>query len=79
MKSLSRSYIWWSKLDGDIENLARSCTLCQQTIALPSNAPLYPWEWLSQPWSRLHLDFAGSFLGHMYLVVVDTYSQWLGM
>ena len=25
----------------------------------------------------MHLDFAGSFLGHMYLVVVDAYSKWL--
>ena len=30
-----------------------------------------------QPWSRLHLDFAGPFMGHMYLVIVDAYSKWL--
>ena len=28
-------------------------------------------------WSRLHLDFAGLFVGSMYLVLVDTYSKWL--
>ena len=77
MKSLTRAYIWWPKLDSDIENLARSCTTCQQTSALPTRAPLHPWEWPSQPWSRLHLDFAGPFLGHMYLVTVDAYSKWL--
>ena len=26
MKSLARAYIWWPKLDSDIENLAQSCT-----------------------------------------------------
>ena len=77
MKSLARAYIWWPKLDSDIENLARSCAVCQQTSSLPSKAPLHPWEWPSRPWSRLHLDFAGPFLGHMYLVVVDAYSKWL--
>ena len=77
MKSLARAYIWWPKLDSDIESLTRACTACQQTSALPSKAPLHPWEWPSQPWSRLHLDFAGPFLGHMYLVIVDAHSKWL--
>ena len=77
MKSLARAYIWWPKMDNDIENLAKSCPTCQQTSAHPSKAPLHPWEWPSQPWSRLHLDFAGPFLGHMYLVLVDAHSKWL--
>ena len=32
MKSLVRAYIWWPKLDSDIENLARSCATCQQQV-----------------------------------------------
>ncbi len=40
-------------------------------------ALLHPWEWPSKPWSRLHLDFAGPFLGHYYLVLVDAYSKWI--
>ena len=43
----------------------------------PPRAPVHPWEWPAQPWSRLHLDFAGPFLGHMYLILVDAYSKWL--
>ena len=77
MKSLARAYIWWPKMDNDIENLAKSCQACQQTSAHPAKAPLHPWEWPSQPWSRLHLYFAGPFLGHMYLVLVDAHSKWL--
>ena len=77
MKSLARAYVWWPKLDSDIENVARTCNICQQTSALPTKAPLHHWEWPAQPWSRLHLDFAGPFLGHMYLVTVDAYSKWL--
>ena len=30
-----------------------------------------------QAWSRLYLDFAGPFLGHHYLVLVDAYSKWI--
>ena len=75
MKSLARAYIWWPKLDSDVENLARLCAVCQQTSPLPSKAPLHPWEWPSRPWSNLHLDFAGPFLGHMWLKVQRTFSQ----
>ena len=65
MKSLARAYVWWPKLDSDIENVVRTCTACQQNSVLPSKATVDPWEWPSQPWSQLQLDFAGPFLGHM--------------
>ena len=29
MKSLAHSYIWWPKIDKDIEHLAKSCPGCQ--------------------------------------------------
>jgi len=77
MKSLASTYIWWPKMDNDIEDLAKSCFTCNQTSALPAKAPLHPWKWPAQPWSRLHLDFAGPFLGHMYLVLVDSHPKWL--
>jgi len=47
-------------MDNDIEDLAKSCFTCNQTSALPGKAPLHPWEWPGQPWSRLHLDFIGA-------------------
>ncbi|XP_061752438.1 uncharacterized protein LOC133550472 [Nerophis ophidion] len=28
-------------------------------------------------WKRLHTEFAGPFLGHMFMIVVDAYSKWL--
>ena len=43
----------------------------------PSVAPLHSWEWPSTPWTRLHIDFAGPFKGHMFLVLVDAHSKWL--
>ena len=26
---------------------------------------------------RIHIDFAGPFLGHMFFLVIDAYSKWL--
>ena len=77
MKVLARGYIWWPKMDEDIEEVAKSCSSCQQASPSPPKALLHSWEWPSQPWSRLHLDFAGPFMGHMYLVIVDAHSKWL--
>ena len=77
MKSLARSYVWWPGIDKDIEALVQNCEACQQVRHMPANAPLHPWEWPEKPWSRLHVDFAGPFMGHMFFVIVDSHSKWI--
>ena len=77
MKALARSYVWWPGMDTEIEEVVRNCSSCQITGPSPPVAELHPWEWPSQPWSRLHIDFAGPFMGHMYLITVDSHSKWL--
>ena len=64
-------------MDTEIENLVKSCSVCQESRPSPPAAPLHSWEWPSEPWSRQHLDFAVPFLGHMFLVIVDAHSKWL--
>ena len=77
MKSLARSYVWWPGMDSEIEQLVKTCPVCQESRPTPAPAPLHPWEWPSQPWSRIHLDFAGPYLGHSFLVLVDAHSKWI--
>ena len=77
MKTLARSYIWWPGIDKEIELTATSCSGCQLTQGEPSTVPVYPWEWPSLPWQRIHIDFAGPFLNSMFLVVVGAHSRWL--
>ncbi len=77
MKSLARSYIWWPKKDTDIKDELKSCSACQEQRPSPPVAPLHPWEWPEAPWSRLHIDFAGPYMGHMFMVIVDAHSKWL--
>ena len=60
-KAISRSYVWWPKLDIDIESLTKSCTHCQSIRNSPPMAPLHPWNWPSKPWQRIHVDFCWSF------------------
>ena len=77
MKSLARSFVWWPGLDKALEQKVRQCDPCQRTRNLPPVAPIQPWEWPQLPWTRLHIDYAGPFLGHMFLVVVDAHSKWM--
>ena len=76
MKSIARSYLWWPNLDKDLETTARSCLSCQAVKQSPAAAPLHPWVWPSRPWQRVHVDFAGPFMGKMFLLAVDAHSKW---
>ena len=76
MKATARSYFWWNGLDLDIEKLANSCESCQAVKSSPAVAPLHPWAWPDAPWKRIHVDFAGPFLGKMFFIVVDAHSKW---
>ena len=76
MKAIARSYFWWPKLDQAIEQVARSCTTCQAIRQAPASAPLHPWTWPSRPWQRVHIDFAGPFLGKMFFLAIDAHSKW---
>ncbi|XP_049524984.1 uncharacterized protein K02A2.6-like [Dermacentor silvarum] len=77
MKALARSTVWWPGIDGDIEKKVRACQRCQETRPEPPRARLHPWEYAKNPWSRIHIDFAGPFQGTVFLLVVDAHSKWL--
>ncbi|XP_060091235.1 LOW QUALITY PROTEIN: uncharacterized protein K02A2.6-like, partial [Heteronotia binoei] len=77
MKALARSYVWWPRMDKEIENGVRRCSACQESRPEPPSAPVTCWETTRKPWSRLHLDFAGPFQGQIFLIMVDAYTKWL--
>ena len=77
IKGLARSYIWWPGLDKALEDEVRHCQQCQEHQRQPAKAPLHPWDWPERPWSRVHADFAGPFLGKVFLLVIDSHSKWL--
>ena len=76
MKSLARSYLWWPGLDKALEDCVHRCLPYQSVQNVPAVAPLHPWLWPAHPWQCVHLDFAGPFLGHMFMIMVDAHSKW---
>ena len=77
MKALARQYMWWPKIDAAIEQQARSCQACQVTGKLPPWVTPRSWNWPSKPFQRIHVDFTGPFMGHMFLLIIDAYLKWL--
>ena len=45
MKYLARSYVWWPKMDYEIEEMVKKCQICQELRPTLPAAPLHPWEW----------------------------------
>ena len=76
MKALARNHVWWPQIDRDIEDQVRSCKDCQEQQPKRPAVTDNPWKWPSGAWQRIHVDFAGPFMGDMFLVVVDAYSKW---
>ena len=75
MNRLAESYVWCSKMDARLEEKVKSCATCQSHQRKPPCSPLHPWEWPGRPWSREHVDYAGTFMGKMFLLCSDAHSK----
>ena len=77
MKSLARQYVWWPKIDCDIEAKVKGCSTCAVSGPDPPPTVLHPWKWPKKPWSRVHFDSTGPFLRKMFLILIDSHSKWI--
>ncbi|XP_054279051.1 uncharacterized protein K02A2.6-like [Macrosteles quadrilineatus] len=76
MKALARSYVWWPKIDQEIEEMVKECKICQMTRKSATLAPLQPWSWPKHNWQIIHLDFA-HYENKEFLIIVDSFSKWI--
>ena len=76
MKALARSFVWWPGIDLDIEDKVRLCNVCTKAHQTPKAVPLLLWPWSTEPWQRIHVDFA-EVKGQQFLLVVDSHSKWM--
>ena len=58
MKALARFFLWWPEIDLDIEERVRPCDGCTQVHHSPKAVPLLLWPWSTEPWQRIHVDYA---------------------
>lgn len=76
MKSLARGYCWWPKMDMDIENLVSNCVQCQSVRPEEKKVITHHWATPSEPFERVHADFAGPIHGQYLFILVDAYTKW---
>ena len=69
MKTLVHGYVWWPGLD--VTDLVKQCSSCQQVQQAPAVG-----VWPDKPGDRVHVVFAGPFMGSMFLVIVNAHSKW---
>jgi len=69
--------VWWPSLDHDVEQTVQDCHACQVNCSKSPLKVSNPWIWPTQPWQRIHVDFAGPFNGQMFLLIVDAKSKWI--
>ena len=76
MKQLARTAVYWPDIDSDILDLCRQCSTCAGHQSEPSKAADHTWMLPEKPWSSLHIDHAINFLGFIWLVVTDAYTEY---
>lgn len=54
-------------MDTDIERTEKQCVPCQVHRHENPTAEIHFWKTTQKPWSRLHIDFAGTFRGRLFL------------
>ena len=69
--------MWRPNIDSEIEMTVKSCKSCQINHTMPAKAPIHPWEKTTAPWMRIHIDFAGPFLGKMFSIIYNSYFKWI--
>lgn len=77
MKILARSFVYWKGIDKDIEELVSQCRECRLKQNEPNKVPLHHWEVPTEPWQRIHIDFAGPLHGYYLFIIVDALSKWV--
>lgn len=76
MKALARSFVYWPNIDKDVSDYVQKCSRCASAARAPVKIELHSWPKAKEVWSRVHIDYAGPFQGHSYLVIADSFSKW---
>ncbi|KAK9747114.1 Integrase zinc binding domain [Popillia japonica] len=75
-KARARQIFYWPGINNEIENMVKSCRVCEKFSSKDRREPLNVYELPKRPWQRLAADIF-SYGDHSFLVVMDTYSNWL--
>jgi len=72
----AREYLFWPRMNSDIEQVVRECPTCQSMQHNNPKEPLMPTPVPDRPWSVIAADL-GEINGQTFLVIVDHYSGFI--
>jgi len=75
-QALARLYVWFPGISTQIGNIVDRCLICQERRNATPKIPVGSWG-SQRKWGRLHIDFAGPFMGRYLTVLVDVTTGWL--
>ena len=71
-KQLLQMKIWWRAMDRCAENYVKHCHACQSLSTGDPPPPLQQTEMPQKAWSKLNMDFCGSYpTGETLFIVID--------
>ena len=76
-ESYVRAFVWWPKLDEQIEQTVHDCSVCQSNQKSPPEVPMQTWQWSNKPWDRVHVDHFGPYRSKMFFLLVNSHSKWV--
>ena len=71
MKCLAQGIVRWLKLDEEIETTILSCFFVRLITTILHQ------RFVNHARHRLHIDYAGPFLRHIWLIIIDAHWKWL--
>ena len=74
-KERARLSIYWPGIDNDIDNVIRSCKICQDQLPSNSKEPIMSKPKPFWPFQEIAMDFC-SYGGEQFLIVVDCFTDW---
>ena len=75
MKNVARSFVFWPGIDRDIDQVAKTCEACNKFARSLPKTKDHPWIRPTQPWQRIHVDFA-QFQDKHWLLLFDSFTKW---
>lgn len=64
-------------MDSQIDQVGADCKTCENVRNRPPKVKGAKWPTPSEPWYRVHVDFAGPINGKMLFILVDASTKWV--
>ena len=70
----ARDAVYWERINADIENMIKNCSICQENLLAQPKETLQPHDIPSRAWEVVGTDLFNS-NNHECLIIADYYSK----